>query len=255
VKIALIGDVHANLPALEAVLAHAHSQGAEQIWNCGDFVGYGAYPSEVVQRLRDIGALSIAGNYDRKVLQFPQKQAKWQKSKRPEKWLAFGWAYERLSPEARAYLAALPDERLLEVQGRRFLLTHGSPESNEEHLTPETPSERLRQLVRRAAEQHGGRLDAVICGHSHRQFTRMVTDTWFINTGSVGRPDDGDPRAAYALLELGRAGLQTIHYRLAYDLEQAVAAIRANGLPEAFAQMLLRGRDLEAVADSQNGNG
>ena len=109
-KIALIGDVHANLPALEAVLAHAHQQGVEAIWNLGDFLGYGAFPDEVVVRLRAEGALSIIGNYDLKVLKFPKRKEKWDKSKHPQKYLAFQWAYEHLSKESRKYLRSLPEE-------------------------------------------------------------------------------------------------------------------------------------------------
>jgi hypothetical protein len=76
---------------------------------------------------------------------------------------------------------------------------------------------------------------------------RQVDGVWFINTGSVGRPDDGDPRACYAVLELAREGVQVQHHRLAYDVARTVAAVRAHGLPEAFAQMMLRGRPLDAV--------
>ena len=75
-RIALLGDVHANLPALDAVLADAKKRGVDQIWNIGDFVGYGAYPDEVVKRLRNEGAISIIGNYDLKVLKFPKKNKK-----------------------------------------------------------------------------------------------------------------------------------------------------------------------------------
>ena len=87
----------------------------------------------------------------------------------------------------------------------------------------------------------------IICGHSHRPFVRQVDGVWFINTGSVGRPDDGDPRACYAILEIDSESIQVQHYRLEYDVERAVAAIRENELPEAFAQMLLQGRDLDTV--------
>ena len=107
-RVALIGDVHANLPALEAVLEHAESQAVEAIWNVGDFVGYNAFPEEVVQRLRAEGAISVVGNYDLKVLKFPAKDTKWRTKKRPEKYLAFKWAYENLSEQSRAHLAALP---------------------------------------------------------------------------------------------------------------------------------------------------
>ena len=74
-----------------------------------------------------------------------------------------------------------------------------------------------------------------------------VENILFINPGSVGRPDDGDPRACYAILEAAQAELHVQHYRLEYDLARAVSAIRENGLPEAFAQMILKGHDLDTI--------
>lgn len=255
-KAALIGDVHANLPALEAVLVHAHQRGIEAIWNVGDLVGYGPFPDEVVKLLRRENVLSIVGNYDLKVLKFEKKRKKWRKSKQAEKFLAFQWAYENLSKESRKYLHSLPQERRVQAEELRILLTHGSPASNEEPLTPDTPEERLRELAQMADA------DVIVCGHSHRPFARQVEGVWFINTGSVGRPDDGDPRACYAILQIGplcyplyRNGpnIQVQHFRLAYDVIGAVAAIRECKLPEAFAQMLIQGRDLNtAMADKKH---
>jgi putative phosphoesterase len=244
-KFALIGDIHANLPALEAVLAHARAQAVEAVWNIGDFVGYGPDPDEVVTRVRQEKAISIAGNYDLKVLRFPKKKEKWSRTKKPEKFFAFQWAYEQLSPQNRAYLGSLPEEIRLEAGGKQILLTHGSPVSNEEHLEPDTPAERLAELARIAAR--AGAVNIIVCGHSHRGFARQEAGVWFINTGSVGRPDDGDPRACYAVLQLDPVAVTVQHYRLEYEVEKTVAAIRAKGLPEAFAQMLIQGRDLEGV--------
>jgi putative phosphoesterase len=247
VKIALLGDVHANLPALESVLDHARSQGADAIWNTGDFLGYGAFPNQVVERLQRAEAISILGNYDLKVLNFKEKDKKWRKSKRPEKYLAFQWAYENLSRENRRYLKSLPEQRRLELSGKSILLTHASPASNEEPLEPDTPHERLNELRRLA------KADVVICGHSHQAFVRSVENTLFINPGSVGRPDDGDPRACYAILEATEVGMLVQHYRLGYDLPRAAAAIRENGLPEAFAQMILLGYDLDTILLEEKG--
>jgi putative phosphoesterase len=243
-KVALIGDIHANLPALEAVLTHANERGVEAIWNVGDFVGYGAFPDEVVQRVRQSDAVSIIGNYDLKVLRFKKKQKKWRKSKHPRKFFAFGWAYANLSKESREYLRSLPQEMRLDVAGKRVLLTHASPASNEEPLTPLTPQERLRELAQMA------NADVIICGHSHQPFTSYVDGVWFINTGSVGRPDDGDSRAGYAILTLEQSNLEVRHYRVEYDVEKVVAAIRERGLPEEFAQMMLQGRNLDAVEEA-----
>lgn len=249
-KLALIGDVHANLPALEVVLDHARQQEVEAIWNIGDFVGYGAFPDEVVKRLIKEKAISIIGNYDLKVLKYPKKKKKWRKSKMPQKWFAFKWAYENLSKKSRKYLLSLPEETRLIEGGKHILLTHGSPASNEEHLTPDTPEQRLRELARMTESENIPKADVIICGHSHREFVRQVEATWFINTGSVGRPDDGDPRACYATLQLDHQGMRAKHYRLKYDVDRAVAAIREKGLPEVFAQMLIQGRDLETVLDN-----
>jgi putative phosphoesterase len=243
-KVALIGDVHANLPALEAVLDDARQRGVEAIWNVGDFVGYGAFPEDVVKRLRQKNALSIIGNYDLKALKVKKKKDKWENSKTPEKWFAFNWAYDNLSKSSREYLSSLPEEIRLEEAGKRILLTHGSPDSNKEHITSDTPEERLHELIEIADA------DIIICGHSHRPFKRKFEGVWFINTGSVGRPDDGDPRACYAIVQIKPRFFQLRHYRVEYDAERAAAAIREAGLPESFAQMVLQGRNLDAVLET-----
>jgi predicted phosphodiesterase len=247
-KIALLGDVHANLPALEAVLSHAQAHGVDQYWNIGDFVGYGPHPDQVVKRLRNAGVLSIIGNYDLKVLNFPAKRKKWRRDKLPQKYLAFGWAYQNLSKLSLKYLASLPRELWLYTSGKYLLLTHGSPASQAEHLLPNTPVARLRELAILATSKMDSQsVDGIICGHSHREFARQVDSTWFINTGSIGRPDDGDPRACYAILQINAGVFQINHFRLEYDLDKVVTDIRTSGLPEAFAQMLIQGRDLNTI--------
>jgi putative phosphoesterase len=181
------------------------------------------------------------GNYDGKVLAFKQKRNKWRKSKSPEKYLAFEWAYENLSKKNRKYLRFLTQEIRVKIKGRRILLVHGSPSSEKEHLYPDTPDKRLRQLAKAA------KADIVVVGHSHQPFARQVDGVWFINTGSVGRPDDGDPRACYAILRFRGDEIQVEHHRVAYDVERTVAAIRKHKLPEDFAQMFIQGRNLDAV--------
>jgi putative phosphoesterase len=240
-KIALIGDIHANLPALEAVLAHIENLGAKKIWNLGDSVGYGPFPNKVVQILRkDDRILSILGNYDRQVLKFKKKRNKWRKSKHPDKYTAFEWAYENLSKKNRKYLRFLSKEVRVKVRGHRILLAHGSPASDKEHLYPDTPEDRLRELAKMAKKT-----DIIVVGHSHQPFVRQVDDVWFINTGSVGRPDDGDPRACYAILRFQGDEFQVQHHRVEYDVERTVAAVQEHNLPETFAQMFLQGHSLD----------
>ncbi len=241
-KVALLSDVHANLPALEAVMRHAQDRGCEAFWNAGDCLGYGAFPDEVVGVLRGC-ALNILGNYDRKVLEVRKRRADWQQSLMPEKWMAFNWAYENLSKENRKWLAELPEQRRVEVEGKKALIVHASPLSANEHLSSGTPRDRFEALADAAGA------DVVVCGHSHVPFVIGAKGTWFINPGSVGRPDDGDARASYATLSMRRGVFRVQHYRVDYDVERAAEEARRRRLPESFAQMLLRGLSLKDVLE------
>ncbi len=247
-KVAILGNIHANLPALEAVLDHAHQQGVEAIWNLGDFVGYGPFPDQVVRRMQAEKAISVVGHFDLKVLKFEQKQKKWRSKKSLETFLAYQWAYQNLSKPSRKYLAKLSKKVRLRIGQIEILLTHGSPASVKEGLTTDTSDKRLSKLASSA------NADMIIGGHTHQPFTRQVEDTVFVNVGSVGLSHNGDPRAGYAILELDPALMQVEnppdldfnlrHYRLSYDLEKAVHEIRKRDLPEVFAQMLIQGQEL-----------
>ena len=172
--VALLGDVHGTLPALEKVLADARVRGAEAFWHLGDFVGYGPFPEEVVVLLRDTPELlSIAGNYDLRILKFGERKEKWRKSKHPDKFFALEWAHAHLSQASLDYLATLPVTHRLEVEGHRILLTHGSPEAVDEVLVPDTPASRLRALAEGAAA------DFIACGHSHQAFVMRLNTLIF----------------------------------------------------------------------------
>ncbi len=240
-KVALISDVHANLPALEAVLMHARHRGAEAIWNAGDSVGYAPFPEEVVHQLQAEDISSIIGDYDLNVLN-AKTPAYWRQNLRyAVKALAPRWTYEHLSKESRRYLFFLPRELRWTVQKWRVLITHTSPTSPPEVLTHYTSKKHLRKLVKSCDA------DLIICGHSHRAFKRHVKDVWFLSPGSVGCPDDGDPRASYMLLKLEPGSLKVHHYRLDYDIPTVIAAVRQYALPEVFAQMFTQGQSLDTV--------
>ena len=240
-KIGLIGDIHANLPALEAVLNRLSELGADLILNTGDFVGYGPFPDQVVRLIRQRYILSIRGNYDNKTLIVLKKKKKWEKTKREEKVFAFEWAFQQLSKENKKFLISLPEEIRLNLFQHKILLTHGSPVSEDEHLTQQTPLSRLKELANLADA------DLIICGHSHQPFSRQVGNTSFINPGSVGRPDDGDPRASFALLTLSNAQFDLKHFRINYDLDKILNEIIIQRLPPDFARMFQLGINLEDV--------
>ena len=224
-------------------MADADRRGADAVWNTGDWVGYNAFPDEVVRLLRSRTETSISGNYDLKVLAFPAKAEKWRASKHPLKYDSFRWSHEALSDSSREYLASLPTELRFREGGRTILICHGSPVSVEEHLYPHTPIERFRELAIEADA------DIVVFGHSHIPFDLRAGDSWFINPGSVGRSDDGDPRASYALLDLGgEEGLQ--HLRVKYPVARSAQEIEERGLPPEFAEMIRKGRNLNWVLEA-----
>lgn len=241
--IALLSDVHGNMPALEAVLEDAAGHGADAIWNLGDVVGYAPFPNEVIRRLRDVHAANIVGNYDLKVLAFEQKQEQWKKHKAPEKYAAFQWNWEHLSEEDRGFLASLPARLKVEVNGLDVLLVHGSPASIDELLGADTAQRRLEELAVKAG------VDVIVCGHSHEPFVRRTRGAWFVNPGSVGRPEGGDWRASYALLEFRAGRLNVAHRRVAYDIERVVRATDAAGLPREFAAVFRKARSLDQLRD------
>lgn len=243
-KIALIGDIHGNLPALQAVLAHITTQGAEAIWNVGDSIGYGPFPNEVLDTLQEKDILSIVGNYDLKSLSMPTRKKKWKEKKHPLKLLAFQWAYDSLTPANRNYLRSLPEQRRLKILDKDVLLTHASPVSNKEYVGSSTSKNRLKELALASAA------DIVICGHSHQAFAGKAKGVHFINTGSVGRPDDGNPNASYAILTLQNKSLTVKHYRVDYNVKRTIKAIQSKQLPPEFAEMFIQGRSLNDVLKS-----
>ncbi len=232
VKIAVVSDVHANLHALQKVFADAEKRGADVFVNAGDSIGFGACPNEVIELLCTKNALSILGNYDLEVLEGKSDA-------RGEKKLAFKFAKKELSKSCEFYLSSLPRELRLDVAGKKLLVTHGSPESIEEHIYSDTPMKRLNSLANTA------KADVVIVGHSHEQFKMETNGTCFVNPGSVGRPNDGNPQAGYALLSFDPFRVELI--RLDYNVTGASDTLRRKGVPESFAQMLLCGVSLDTI--------
>ena len=259
--IALIGDVHANLPALRVVLADAKQRGATIILNAGDMVGYGPYPDEVIQMLRSNDVISITGNFDKNLLAecWTSEQEQPNVSAgdpdgdleenliRQLKREVSKWTSDYISPDSRKYLASLPEKRCLSLYDRRLLLAHGSPNSITEYITAKTPKTRLMEIANSA------NADIIVSGHAHMPFVGKIDQVLFINTGSVGRPEDGDPRACYALLsESSGTGLVVKHIRVAYDINETADKMQQYGFPELYIRAIREGRAPDLLPDEKS---
>ena len=250
VKLALLSDLHANLPALEACLAHAHSQGAQRFAILGDLVGYGPHPSEVVERCRELqheGAIVLRGNHDSFPVNPVLTGSTWAD-------MTAAWTRKHLGDHQREWLEHLPLTGLIDS----VYLVHATAEAPEKwHYALD---ERLASRSLDAATRNP-EVRYVFGGHVHEQslfyrgsgrsLMRFVPKAgvaipvgphryWLATVGSVGQPRDGDTRANYALLDLGAQRL-TFH-RVAYDHLAVAREMRSVGLPEVLAARLESGR-------------
>ena len=238
--IALISDIHANLPALEAVYDHAIRHGAQLFLNAGDSVGYGPFPNECLDFMRLRKIVSVKGDYDQKVLEFPKKKNIFIHKKIALKVLAFQWAYEQLSVRNFQYLSDLPDHNELDLEEKKIHLTHGSMLNAKSHLGPQTSQKELLNNQKLAQS------DFLVIGNTHIYWKTKVENTTFINPGSVGRQDDRDPRASYVLMTIGKS-VRLHHYRILYDTSIVIRAVKRYSLPDEFAYMFGEGVNLDTA--------
>jgi diadenosine tetraphosphatase ApaH/serine/threonine PP2A family protein phosphatase len=251
VRIAIFSDVHANLPALEAVLAEIDAEDPGLVLCLGDLVGYATWPNEVVTEVRRRRIPTIAGNYDEGVGRASddcgcayRTEVERERGRR-----SIAFTNEVVTPGTRAYLRSLPRHLSLDLgtdaQPFRVLLVHGSPRKINEYLFEDRPDRSFLRLLTDAGA------DAMIFGHTHRPFwKRLRIDgdgrvRHAVNTGSVGKPKDGDPRACWTLVELPERPspdapevLRVTFRRVEYDVERAARAIEESPLPDAFAHAL-----------------
>jgi predicted phosphodiesterase len=245
-RYALISDIHANLPALDAVLADIGARNdVNATFHLGDLVGYAPWPNEVVQRLRERGIPGIAGNYDSTVASdYKHCGCRYEDPKQEElSHLSYAWTRAHVSLETRAHLGGLPfrlDLRPLggHVAGPTVTLVHGTPLNNVTYWTEDRPEAFLTRMAALVGARPG---DLIACGHTHKPWHRIVEGIHFVNTGSVGRPKDGDWRAGFVLIDVGASEAKVEFMRVEYDLDSAMDAIRRSDLPHDFADYLRHG--------------
>jgi putative phosphoesterase len=234
-RILVVSDIHGNWPALAAI-----DEPYDVCLCLGDLVDYGPDPLPCVRWAMDHATYAIRGNHDHGVAQgIPVSGDRGFRfltgASRPSMW-------EALGPDERRYLLQLPVTQRLTLGGKRFLMVHATPRDPlDEYLLkdPETWARRVQNVE----------ADLVCVGHSHMQFNLLVDGIVVLNPGSVGLPRDGDPRAAYAIIDDNRIELK----RIGYPIEETIAGIEA--LPwerrakDLMGQVLRTGRFPGSTAD------
>ena len=235
-KCAIFSDVHGNLPSLEAVLKDIEEEGVDKILHCGDLVGYGPFPNEVIDLIRTRRITGVMGNYDEGV-GYERDDCGCAYRDETQRLLghrSLEWTKAKVTRENREFLRNLPREIRFNQEAFKVLITHGSPRRINEYLFEDRPLKTFNRLL------EAGKCSMLVCGHTHLPYHKVIDGKHIVNVGSLGKPKDGDPRATYALLTLVE-NLTVNFRRMSYDVERMARAIDATELPHEYAEMIRRG--------------
>lgn len=234
-KIAVFSDIHGNLPALQAVMRDLDERGIEHRYSLGDLVGYGTFPNEVIQLIREHKIPTVMGNYDEGIGNSSDECGCAYKTDE-EKALgkrSIAWTNMHTTEENKAYLRSLLPQIPLQLGDLKVLLAHGSPRKINEYLYIDRPDATMERILDFAEA------DVLVVGHTHKPYHRILpSGRHVINEGSVGKPKDGDPRAAYVILQAEGRDLSVEFVRVPYDVEAIATAIEASEMPSEYAAML-----------------
>lgn len=241
-SLTIFGDIHANLPALEAVSADIEARRLDNLYCLGDLVGYGTFPNDVVEFIRQRNIPTLMGNYDQGVGNNSDDCGCAYKTdidrKRGE--LSIAWTNEHTTVENKSFLRALPAHIPVQLDDLRVLLVHGSPRKVNEYMFEDRSDAYFERIL------DAVNVDVVVCGHTHLPYHKILpSGRQVVNAGSVGKPKDHDPRACYISLTSSGRDLSVQFIRVPYDVECTAEAIEATpevgGMPHPYAQMLRGG--------------
>jgi predicted phosphodiesterase len=232
VRVGLVSDLHGNRPALEAVLEDVPS--VDRLVCAGDVVGYNPWPGACLEWVREEAVPTVMGNHDRAVASGSAFRFNTMAGAGVE------YAREQLDDDQLAWLAELPTEQLL-FDGR-VRVVHGHPEDPDRYTRPHEFAPDLLTAGDGGAvrDDDDADPDVLVMGHTHVQHHAIFEEGVVCNPGSVGQPRDGDPRAAYAVLDLETLAVE--EHRVAYDVEAVQDAVREAGLPGRIGSRLSEGR-------------
>lgn len=224
-RVAVLSDIHGNLPALDAVVADIAAQAVDEVLVGGDLVGRGPQGSRVIARVRELGWPSVRGNHEEYLLTFRRGEVPvdWLEA---EEWSASRWMAAQLDDEDVGYIEALPFS-LTSEQAPQILLVHASPRGTNDGIGPWT-----------SASQTARHLDSIdesvlVCCHTHRPLLQDFGTGLVVNVGAVGLPFNGDRRAQYAILQITDEKVEVDFRQVDYDLGEILAIYETSGFLKA----------------------
>ncbi|MCP4669844.1 MAG: metallophosphoesterase family protein [Desulfobacula sp.] len=237
-KILILGDIHANYPALKAIQNHVQGCRFDMIINTGDTIVYNTFPNETIKWFRKKEkSASILGNTDKRILRI-LKGKKLKKPVKEEKRVMYFWTSINLLPKNIKYLQLLPRHADFTLDNVRIGVFHGTLDDENETLFADSPEKRFRELA------EGSPYQIQIMGHSHTPYYKKINTVHFINPGSAGRMFDGDPRASFAILKISLGKINVEHFRIPYPVEEVITGLKKNRLPDIYQEMFRAGKKL-----------
>ncbi|MFO7815144.1 MAG: metallophosphoesterase family protein [Halanaerobiales bacterium] len=243
-KIAIFSDIHGNISALEAVMEDIEYVGVDKTYCLGDLVGYGPYPNEVIELIKENEIETVMGNYDKGVgfnlddcgcaYKTQEKKALGDRS--------LEWTKKEVTDQNKDFLKALQENIKFEVEGEKVLLVHGSPRKINQYLFFNHPGRSIKRMM----EDYDA--DIMVTGHTHLPYVKKINDKLLINEGSVGKqkPYHQEQKsfsreAKYLILNLGKESVSTELRSIRYDYEKIAQDIKDSELPDEFAEIIRGG--------------
>lgn len=234
--VAVITDIHGNLPALDAAFERIEELGVDATYCGGDLVGYGPWPNEVCRAIEERAIPTIYGNYDYAIgrdledcgcaYRDPHDRALGE--------LSIAWTLEHTDARSKEFMRGLQFDLRFELAGKRVRVVHGSPRKVNEYLFSDKPARTFERIAR------GADCDVLVFGHTHQPWIHEYAGVLFVNCGSVGKPKDGDPRGGFAILEEAGGEVRARIERFAYDVDYVAGEVAASGLPAEYGEKLLK---------------
>lgn len=233
--VAVITDIHGNLAALQAALTRIEELGIDSVFCGGDLVGYGPHPNEACALIAGRDIPTIYGNYDYAIARDEEDCgcAYVTPHDRELGQLSVAWTLAHTSRDSKDFMRELPFDLQFRVGDTDVHLVHGSPRKVNEYLFEDKPARLYERLA--AAERDR----VLVFGHTHKPWVHEYGGVLFVNCGSVGKPKDGDPRGAFAVLRAAANSVDVSIERVSYDAEAVAAEVREVGIPGEFADKLV----------------
>ncbi|QIH35698.1 metallophosphoesterase family protein [Sphingobacterium sp. DR205] len=238
IQLAIISDIHANIVALDEVLADIKKNGVTQIYCLGDLVDFAPWGNEVIDRIQEKNIPCLLGNHDQRIafdepiIPLPHHDA----VETANREIAINLSKKEISSSHKKWLSTLPYNLELTFQvGDRFrkiLLVHASLHSNDEYVHESTPKGDL--LV----DLHRRGIDVLVMGHTHQAYVQRAEEVLFVNCGSVGRSKEKDKKASYVLVTLTEEGIDTTIVKVDYPVEEVAEAIYHSNIPDFYGDFL-----------------